>query len=124
MKIPTQRRPQHHGDMARGRGGIFEVAAGRHRDGRDEERVALQRWLGETMGDGELLGGRRWLLPFPHVYFAPAADSLLVFGVKFVFGLEVDGPARWHGRLMQIEVIGFEGEAAKDGSHRVGLAVG
>lgn len=41
-----------------------------------------------------------------------------------VFGLQNDGPPGWENSMMNIQLVGFEKEAAKDSGHSEGLTVG
>lgn len=74
------------------------------------------------MGDGEFLRQRWWLVTAPDVDLAPSAYSFIVV-VYLVLSLQIDCPARRHGRLVKVEVIGLEGEAAEDWGNGISLAI-
>lgn len=41
----------------------------------------------------------------------------------FIFGLQDDGPPRWENGVMNIQLVCFEEEAAKDSGHSEGLTI-
>lgn len=43
--------------------------------------------------------------------------------LRFIFGLQNDGPSRWENGMMNIQLICFEEEAAKDSGHSEGLTI-
>jgi len=125
VEVPPQRGPQHHGDLSRGTARGPEVIGGRVGDGGNEEMIVAEARSPEPVdvvflqhawhfGPGRRVGvclrvrggGRLW-----HVIFL------------VIFAVEDDGPAGREDVVVEVEVVGFEVQPAKDGRDREGLAV-
>lgn len=118
MKIPIQRRPQHHGYLSRRACGGFEIVTGRVRDGGYKEIVVAQRRFLEGMDMVPLLP--RHAAEF-HMFLPIAMERVLV---AVVLGLDYDGPSCWKDVLVQIQLDRFEEVAAEDGLDGQVLSIG
>lgn len=119
MKVPVQGDPEHHGDLPRRASSWLELGVGRDGDGRDEERVVLQRRPGEGLGPPFCLGRQVLVV----VLLALAAVGALKLDPVF-FGVQHRHPASGI-RMEQVMVImAAESQAAKDGGDGELFAIG
>lgn len=113
MEIPPHGRPQHHGNLARGRRDRFEVTRGRVDYIRNVERIAVQG------GDGEA-GSVIAIINALSVRAWGRFDSIFE-----LFSVYDNRPARWKGGvLLDVEVGGFECYPTKDWRDSEGEAIG
>lgn len=136
VKIPVEADPQHHGQLASGRGWLFVFGGRRVRDGRDVEAVIAQRRLGEgvdvwlvLVGSGLIssTSSRRralfvvcWLVNRHGIRVVAVAIASIIL----VLGVDDYGPANGEGRVMvSVQVVALEEEARKDGLYGEGLAI-
>lgn len=144
VEVPVQRHPHHHGDLARGAGGGLEVGVGRVRDGRDEERVAVQRRAHKGTHAGfcpRRRRPRRSALVAVVVVFVVVAvaevDAVCLVGIAaaaalvglkgrldLFFGVQHDVPADGEGVGVHVHLVALEAEAGEDGHDGEGLAIG
>lgn len=112
VKVPVERDPQDHGNLSgRARGGL-ELGRRRVRDGRDEEVVALQRWLRVGM---DMLGRYRR----PILDTLPHGLLLLLLG-----GIQHDSPPHRKRIVMRIHLMTLEPQASKHLGNRESLPIG
>jgi hypothetical protein len=110
--LPVQRRPQHHGNLARWRRSRPELAAAGIRYRRNVEVVSIERRPLEAVHIT-----RRKQLLFILLLL------LLFICSQFIFRIQHDSPTRRKGRMRQ-QIARFEKEASVDWRHCEVLAVG
>jgi hypothetical protein len=112
VKVPVQRRPQHHGDLAGWRRSRLELAAAGIRYGRDVEVVSIQGGLLEAV----------YATWWEQLLLILLLLLLFVRG-QFILGVEHNSPARRKWR-MRVDIARLEEEASKDRRDGKVLAVG
>jgi len=117
MEIPVERRPEHHGDLSGGARGGLEVIARGIRNRGYEETIIVESRVTERVDVSLFLF---WCIAGLRIL---RIGGLRMF-VGVVFRLEVNGPPGGEDAGMDIEVIGFEEEAAEDGSDGQVLPIG
>ena len=117
MEVPPQAGPEHHGDLASGRGRRLELIRARVRNGRNKQVVIAQTRFAEAVD----VVAFRQLAGRVDVRVCGGGGEVVVL---VVLAVEDDGPTGREDVLVGMQVVGFEVEAAEDGGDGEGLPVG
>lgn len=122
VEVPVKAHPDHHRNLTSRRDGRFEVSTGRIDDKRNVETVIVQCWCGEASGACLLLCLSLCVPRATALFFR--RHRVLRRLISVLVGIENDCPAGRDYGIFQVHVIGLEVDTAKNGGHRVALAVG
>lgn len=126
MEVPPQRRPQHHGNLARRAARRTEVVGGRVGDGRDEEVIIPQGRSLEAMHMTLLWRSRTWAWVGHVLRIGGGMSCGRGFGeivLVIVLAVQDDGPSRREETVVSTELVRFELDTPKDRRDGKGLTV-